>query len=309
MRGGDTTVLRSPKSKEDPYVRLDRLTAQDSNISFAARGLLVYVFSKPQNWKTKLFDLRREGGIGKDALNTILQDLQDHGYIERTETRDGRGRFKYRLTVYESPDLNPAFTDAENPHRHRGGLSATGKSAPAIRDSTRAGAFSSSDQKELNTQETSACAPLPEGSGEDNERYTPARANEIASAYLSELPPESSFVSVGNVLALTKPPAFDVAASRRKSLAARVPSKGRRPKPVVVDLLAVPENFYGTLDGKEKRELADRLDFDRGEFEKRVEAWELSRRESDTGFASPAAMRANLRKYLVNCELNKRRVS
>lgn len=217
MKNSDTTILRSAKSKEDPYVRFDRLTAQDANLSFAARGLLLYVFSKPQNWKAKLFDLQREGDIGKDALNTILNDLQRCGYIERTETRDGRGRFRYKLMVYESPDLNPDFTGADFPHRHRGGLSATGKSAPVIEGSTCAGARPSPDHKEL--REISTLAPL---------------------ASPTDLPDGS---------AVTQSPAFSVAASVRVSNGHK-PSRQKPKGPVLLpppDVVATTPEFQEWL--------------------------------------------------------------
>lgn len=140
----DVTILRSEKSREYPFVQIDRDTVQDGNLTFESRGLLAYVLSKPRGWKAKHHDLQREGQIGKDALNSILKNLREHGYIDRQKTRGTDGTFKWTLTVYETPDLNPNFTSAENPPMVKqstsDGLTIDGKPALDIYKGSRAGA-------------------------------------------------------------------------------------------------------------------------------------------------------------------------
>lgn len=160
MAEHDITILRSPKSREDPYVRVDRDTAQSGPLlRYESRGLLLYVLSKPPNWKAKHSDLMREGGIGKDALNSILKNLRECGYIERIKGRSNGGTFKWTLVVYETPELNPSVTSADNPvvveSATSDGLTSDGKPALDIY-STRAPAPGPlTDHKDQETKDVS----------------------------------------------------------------------------------------------------------------------------------------------------------
>jgi hypothetical protein len=152
----------------------------------------------------------------------------------------------------------------------------------------------------------SECVALPAGS----EQTPEASGGNLIHLDTTRLPEDRpiSSLSAAEIAAVTRPLEFSAADSDRKARAARPPSKGKRPQPVAVALLPVPPKFYDTqLDGQDKREIAQDLEFDRGELPQRVEAWELSRRESNTQFVSVDAMKANLRKYLINCSLNKKR--
>lgn len=297
-------IRRAPKDRENPYAQVNRALLQNRSLTFQARGLLAYVLSKPRNWQAKDHDLMKEGGIGKAALRTILDELKTHGHACRISGRSGGGKFEYDLEIYEDPqpiNEEQPSTDyrlADNP--------STDDQAAAIY-STCADARPLSDHKDQNTQRVCADSASPQSPGEDSGVVTEqASSPTVPSDVTDNPPPGSEFVSVGNVLArIDRGVGFDAADSRRKALAARPGAKRKSPKAPVPQTFPVPEKFYATLSGPEKRELATNLDFDRGEFEKRVEAWELSRRERRLEFLSPDSMKANLRKYLVNCDLNK----
>jgi hypothetical protein len=171
----EVTIIRSPKSKEDPYVRVDRNTAQRDRktgigLSFGARGLMLYLLSKPLGWKVKHVDLQKEGDIGRDALNTILRELLDAGYVDRQKVRRAGGVFAWLVTVYELPSMNPSFkpetTDqcGKSAVDDQCGLSSDGK--PALvdglhnKDRARAPVLSV-DHKELVKKEDKAKARKP----------------------------------------------------------------------------------------------------------------------------------------------------
>ena len=79
---------------QDPFARIDRRLAQDTNLSFAARGLMTYLLSMADNWTIRLDVLRRENGIGRDALRTLFKELQAKGYAELYTEKGGSGQFK-----------------------------------------------------------------------------------------------------------------------------------------------------------------------------------------------------------------------
>lgn len=78
----DRTIIRAEHGRKNPYFLMRRGVAQDSLLSFGARGVLAYLLSKSENWKVRLGDLRREGGIGRDAVRSLLRELEQGGLPE-----------------------------------------------------------------------------------------------------------------------------------------------------------------------------------------------------------------------------------
>ena len=67
-------------------------TAQDTSLSWAARGLLTFMLSMPQNWHFHEHDLVKRSPMGRDHLRSIVRELEAHGYVQRTRRRDASGR-------------------------------------------------------------------------------------------------------------------------------------------------------------------------------------------------------------------------
>ena len=96
-----TTIIRD-KPRDNPYFLMARSTAQDTSLSWAARGVLAYLLSKPDDWIIKTRDLEQQ--CKRDKVYTILAELEAAGYLSREEVADGKwadGRWRYRL--YECP--------------------------------------------------------------------------------------------------------------------------------------------------------------------------------------------------------------
>ncbi|MCV9910209.1 helix-turn-helix domain-containing protein [Brucella sp. HL-2] len=66
--------------------------ANDSAISFEARGLLIYLLAKPDQWAVNIRDIQLQGNIGRDKAYKLLRELKERGYILAEDTRTG-GRF------------------------------------------------------------------------------------------------------------------------------------------------------------------------------------------------------------------------
>lgn len=75
--------------------------ANDSAISFEARGLLIYLLAKPDQWAVNITDIQRQGSIGRDKAYKLLRELKDRGYIIAEDTRTA-GRFNsINYTVFD----------------------------------------------------------------------------------------------------------------------------------------------------------------------------------------------------------------
>jgi len=111
----EARIIRAKHGKENPYFLHLRATAQDSALSFEARGMLSYLLSKGDTWEIQPADLQREGGIGRDKTNRILNELIEQQYLVREHVRKADGTFSsITYTLYESPHTENPYTDNPN---------------------------------------------------------------------------------------------------------------------------------------------------------------------------------------------------
>jgi DNA-binding MarR family transcriptional regulator len=105
-------IIRS--KTESNYFVMHNATAQDQRLSWEARGMLAYLLSKPEGWKTNLTDLTRQTGAGKDKCRRVLDELISAGYVERIEVRTSGKFARYDFHVYDTAQgAKPATIDAK----------------------------------------------------------------------------------------------------------------------------------------------------------------------------------------------------
>lgn len=106
MSSGIVRVKRTPGDFFQAY----KPTFQNENLSFAARGLLAYLCTKPDDWEARNYDLEQASPGGKAALQTILKELREAGHIRRVAKKNKAGSFiGWETEVYECPEDNPDF--------------------------------------------------------------------------------------------------------------------------------------------------------------------------------------------------------
>ena len=98
--------------KEARFTIIDNNLATDSRLSFGARGLLLYLLSKPDNWETRMCDLVAASPAGRTAVTRMVKELEDHGYMRRIQERGEDGTYgPGRTEVYEQPQSGFLNTD------------------------------------------------------------------------------------------------------------------------------------------------------------------------------------------------------
>lgn len=102
------SIIRTRHDKTNPYVTVNRTAIDDNRLSWAAKGLWIYLIGRPDNWQvsvTHLSSIYEGRGGGRDAIYNCLDELIKFGYARRTELRE-KGKFKqYDFFVYEHPSL------------------------------------------------------------------------------------------------------------------------------------------------------------------------------------------------------------
>ena len=90
------------KRIDGPYTVIGNEAAQDSSLSWKAKGLLVYLLSLPRDWNIRLSELARHATDGIDSTRKAMDELLNAGYIQRgarIRKPDGRlGDYVYLVT-------------------------------------------------------------------------------------------------------------------------------------------------------------------------------------------------------------------
>ena len=85
------------------FTSLPNEVANNPNLSFKAKGILWYLLSKPEDWKTYIKEIVKNGKEGLDAVRTGVNELIKLGYIVRTQERE-RGIIRdWVYYVYATP--------------------------------------------------------------------------------------------------------------------------------------------------------------------------------------------------------------
>ncbi len=86
------TIIRAPRRHR--FVVMDQRAVEDDRLSWAARGLLCYLLSRPDDWKVLVNDLRKRGNLGRDGIYRLLKELRTLGYARFQRLRDQHGRIR-----------------------------------------------------------------------------------------------------------------------------------------------------------------------------------------------------------------------
>jgi predicted transcriptional regulator len=78
----------------------------DKKLTFAAKGLLIYLLTNKEKEKRRMDNLIEQSPSGRDSIKRIIKELEHFGYIKRNKIRNKSGRFEQEVLVYESPFYN-----------------------------------------------------------------------------------------------------------------------------------------------------------------------------------------------------------
>lgn len=107
------TVYRSSHKRNYTVIGNDLINNPD--LSWKAKGIVIYLLSKPEDWETRLGDIVKHSTDGRDAVLSGLKELKQKGYLEKVRITDpATGRvIRWETIVHEAPTvLGP---DTENP--------------------------------------------------------------------------------------------------------------------------------------------------------------------------------------------------
>jgi hypothetical protein len=100
-------IYRRVKNKDNPYVMIHKhMIDNDNNLSWKAKGILLYLLSKPDDWQIIEKDIVNHAKDSRDSVRSGLAELIKAGYIVRSgdRNRNSKGQLAdYDYDVYEVP--------------------------------------------------------------------------------------------------------------------------------------------------------------------------------------------------------------
>ncbi len=103
IEGRDSTIFRTIKNKDNPFVMIDHRPIGNPNLSFKAKGILSYLLSRPDGWEVNVPDLVNHSTDGAASIRSGLKELRDARHIAYNPTRQGGYIKKWVIEVYEIP--------------------------------------------------------------------------------------------------------------------------------------------------------------------------------------------------------------
>jgi hypothetical protein len=93
--------------RRDRFTTISQETVNDARLSFRARGILIWLLDKPDDWRCRSKTIAAAGAEGRDAIRAALNELATLGYLVWTKHRDDEGHWTTTTFVYERPVDNP----------------------------------------------------------------------------------------------------------------------------------------------------------------------------------------------------------
>ncbi len=87
-----------------PFTQIANAVLNDKRISWKAKGIFGYIYSKPDDWDFSTHRMKNDAKDGMDALVSGIKELEKIGYL--TRTRLPNGKVEYKID-YEPDTGNP----------------------------------------------------------------------------------------------------------------------------------------------------------------------------------------------------------
>lgn len=96
------------KNVDKNFTVLRNNVINDTRLSWKARGILIYLLSKPDTWRANIKDISNQSEKdGEKAVSTALHELRNNGYLKmfkgKRENEKGEVEFGTFYDVYEEP--------------------------------------------------------------------------------------------------------------------------------------------------------------------------------------------------------------
>lgn len=139
--------------RKNSFVVIDKKIVMDKNLSWKAKGILLYAFSRPEDWSFYKQEMISHSSDGEKSFDSGIKELEKYGYLHRKVIQDEKKRLNgWEWFFYEEPISKDEFKKSfRNPHFVVDGvLSSTPKRSPTNKD------IYTKTEKNTNTETTTS---------------------------------------------------------------------------------------------------------------------------------------------------------
>ena len=92
------------KDHTENYVVMHNRVLEEESLSWEAKGVLAYLLSRPSDWQPSVSHIGQQGGIGRTKARRIFAELEEAGYLKKSQARTHKGAFGIaEVFVFETP--------------------------------------------------------------------------------------------------------------------------------------------------------------------------------------------------------------
>jgi hypothetical protein len=104
-------LIRGHHSFDDHFTQIPNDWLRDNRLTLKARGLMALLMSHREGWSLSINTLANQNQEGKDAIRSAIHELEQCGYLYRTQVNEG-GKFGESVWITQDPADYPM---SENP--------------------------------------------------------------------------------------------------------------------------------------------------------------------------------------------------
>src|SRR5574344_26122 len=94
-------ILRKQKVRE--YTTVDNYCVNDSNLSLKGKGMLLFMLSKPDDWKFNYKNFDKTLPEGRRSIQSAIKELRELKYLKMERIKDENNKYDWIYYVYEKP--------------------------------------------------------------------------------------------------------------------------------------------------------------------------------------------------------------
>lgn len=87
-------MKQSLKKQSIPYTQVSNAVLNDKKLSWKAKGIFAYLYSKPENWDFSVHRIFLDSRDGKESLLSGISELEEAGYLFRKRLANGKMEYK-----------------------------------------------------------------------------------------------------------------------------------------------------------------------------------------------------------------------
>lgn len=116
-------MAKIKKIRQKKFTVIDNAVIEDIELSWKAKGLFIYLWSKPDDWQFYEVEVAKHSKDGRDSLRSALKELEGKGYLKRSRKRSDKGVLgNSEWILSEKPMLEKPMSEkpmSENPTQEK----------------------------------------------------------------------------------------------------------------------------------------------------------------------------------------------